>query len=92
MATGDEVTTVELESGECALLVGEDDGAITVRVVAAADVPTDGADLPDTLELVRALANRLLKDPDFQDDVLDWYYEHQDGGDADEDGEDEDEE
>jgi hypothetical protein len=21
---------------------------------------------------------RLLKDPDFHDDVLDWYYEHQD--------------
>ncbi|HEX3349084.1 MAG TPA: hypothetical protein VHS58_13390 [Acetobacteraceae bacterium] len=78
MAAGEEMTTVELESGECALVVGEDDGSVTVRVVAAADVPTDGTDLPVAPELVLALAKRLLKDPDFQDEVLDWYYEHQD--------------
>ena len=90
MATG-EMTTVELESGECALVVGEDDGAVTVRVVAAADVPTDGTDLPAAPEIVLALAKRLLKDPDFQDEVLDWYYEHEDQeGDEDQDEEEED--
>ena len=91
MATGDETTSVELESGECALVVGEDDGAVTVRVVAAADVPTDGTDLPAAPEIVLALAKRLLKDPDFQDEVLDWYYEHEDQeGDEDQDEEEED--
>ena len=69
---------MELEPGECALVVGEDDGSITVRVLAAADVPTDGTDLSAAPEIVLALAKRLLKDPDFQDEVLDWYYEHQD--------------
>ena len=47
-----------------------------------ADVPTDGSDLPAAPEIVLALAKRLIKDPDFQDDVLDWYYEHQDNGEA----------
>ncbi len=78
MATGEDVTRVELEAGECALIVGEDDGAITVRVVASADTPTDGTDVAAAPEIVIALAKRLLIDPDFQDDVLDWYYDHQD--------------
>ncbi|MBV9538178.1 MAG: hypothetical protein JOY70_04505 [Acidisphaera sp.] len=90
MATGEDTTTVELDSGECALVVWEEDGSVQARVVAAADVPTEGSDLPIVPEFALALAKRILKDPDFQDEVLDWYYDHQDK-EADEEG-DEDEE
>ncbi len=89
MATDEGPTVAELESGECALIVGEDGGAITVRVVASSDVPTEGTDLAAAPEIVLALAKRLLKDPDFQDDVLDWYYDHQDEADSDEDDDEE---
>ena len=82
-----DATTVDLERAEAALIVGEEDGSMSVRVVAGADVPEGGADLPAAPEIVLALAMRLLKDPDFHDDVLDWYYEHQD--DKDEDSEEE---
>ncbi len=71
-----EPTTVDLDSGEVALIVGEDNGTMSVRVVAAADVETDAADQAAAPEIVLALAMRLLKDPDFHDDMLDWYYEH----------------
>lgn len=73
-----DATTVDLERSEAALIVGEEDGSMSVRVVAGADVPEGGGDLPAAPEIVLALAMRLLKDPDFHDDVLDWYYEHQD--------------
>ncbi len=72
-----EATTVDLEPSEAALVVGEEDGSMSVRVVAGADVEA-GGELPAGPEIVLALAMRLLKDPDFHDDVLDWYYEHQD--------------
>jgi hypothetical protein len=77
MAAGNELTSVDLEPGECGLIVNEESGIITPRVVASADVPTDGPDLPIALEFAQALATRIRKDPDFQDDVLEWYYDHQ---------------
>ena len=73
-----EPTTVDLDAGEVSLIVGEEDGSVSVRVVAAADVETDAAELATAPEIVLALAMRLLKDPDFHDDMLDWYYEHRD--------------
>ncbi len=76
-----EATSVDLEPSEAALIVGEEDGSMSVRVVAGAEV--EGAtDMPAAPEIVLALAMRLLKDPDFHDDVLDWYYEHQDDKDG----------
>jgi hypothetical protein len=85
MAQKTEPTTVDLDPGEVALVVSEDDGALAVRVVAAADVDTEGDELEGAPEIVVALAMRLLKDPDFRDDVLDWYYEHRhDADEADE--------
>ena len=87
MAPKTEPTSVDLESGEVALIVGEENGSMSVRVVAAGDVETDAADLSAAPEIVLALAMRLLKDPDFHDDMLDWYYEHQDDADDDEDEE-----
>jgi hypothetical protein len=87
MAPKTEPTTVDLDSGEVALIVGEESGSMSVRVVAAGDVETDTTDLSAAPEIVLALAMRLLKDPDFHDDVLDWYYEHQDEADAEDDEE-----
>ena len=80
-------TAVDLERSEVALIIGEEDGSMSVRVVTGAEAPDAGGDLAAAPEIVLALAMRLLKDPDFHDDVLDWYYEHQD----DPDDEDEDE-
>ena len=87
MAASTEPTTIDLDAGEVALIVGEEAGSMSVRVVAASDVATDTTDLAAAPEIVLALAMRLLKDPEFHDDVLDWYYEHQD-----EEGEDDEEE
>ena len=73
-----EPTVVELDATEVALIIGEEDGSMSVRVVAGAELDDDAPDMPAAPEIVLALAMRLLKDPDFHDDVLDWYYEHQD--------------
>ena len=74
----DSTIAVDLDKHEVALIVGEEDGAMSVRVVTGADVPEGSTELAAAPEIVLALAMRLLKDPDFHDDVLDWYYEHQD--------------
>ena len=84
----DEVTSIDLDAGEVALVIGEEDGQMSVRVIAASEVSPDATEMPAAQEIILALAMRLLKDPDFHDDVLDWYYDHQD----DEDEEEEDEE
>ncbi len=84
MAPGNEATVVELDSDEVALIIGEDDGSMSVRVIASGDMPTEGTDMPAAPEIVVALAARLLKDPDFHDDVLDWFYAHQDEADEEE--------
>ncbi len=84
-----ETVTVDLDRSEVALIIGEDEeSGMSVRVVAGSEVPEGATELPAAPEIVLALAMRLLKDPDFHDDVLDWYYEHQD----DDDDEEEDEE
>ncbi len=80
--------TVELDANEVALVVGEEDGSMTVRVVPATDLPEGATEIPEPYEIAVALAMRLLNDPDFHDDVLEWYESQDDG----EDDEDEDEE
>ena len=81
-----ETVSVDLDRSEVALIIGEEDaGGMSVRVVAGSEVPDGVTELPAAPEIVLALAMRLLKDPDFHDDVLDWYYEHQDEDDEDED-------
>ena len=83
-----ETVTVDLDLSEVALIIGEDDeNGMSVRVVAGSEVPEGATELPAAPEIVLALAMRLLKDPDFHDDVLDWYYEHQDEDEEEEDGE-----
>jgi hypothetical protein len=73
---------VELDATEVALIIGEEDGSMSVRVVAGVDMPDDAEELPAAPEIVLALAMRLLKDPDFHDEVLDWYYNQPDEDDA----------
>jgi hypothetical protein len=85
-ARNPDMVSVDLDRGEAALILSEDDDGLSVRVATGAEATDGGADLPAAQELAVALAMRLLKDPDFRDDVLDWYYEHQD---EDEDEEDE---
>ena len=80
--------SVELDANEVALVVGEEDGSMTVRVVPATELPDGATDIPEPYEIAVALAMRLLNDPDFHDDVLEWY-ESQDDEDEDEDEEDE---
>lgn len=82
--------TVELDANEVALVVGEEDGSMTVRVIPATELPEGATDVPEPYEIAVALAMRLLNDPDFHDDVLEWY-ESQDDGEEDEEDEDEDE-
>ena len=67
-----------LEANEIALILGEEDGSMTVRVVAGTDISDDAEEIPAAHELVLALAMRLLRDPAFHDEMLDWYDAHQD--------------
>jgi hypothetical protein len=93
MAAGpNDDVTVDLDKTEVALIIGEEDGAMSVRVQAGAEVPEGAPELPAAQEIVLALAMRLLKDPDFHDEVLDWYYDHLDEDDDEEDAEEADEE
>ncbi len=76
--------TVDLDANEVALVVGEEDGSMTVRVVPATELPDGATDIPEPYEIAVALAMRLLNDPDFHDDVLEWY-ESQDDEDEEDD-------
>lgn len=78
----DATTAVDLEKNEVALIIAEEDGEMSVRVVAGE--AATGAEPGAAPEIVLALAMRLLKDPDFHDDMLDWYYEHQEDEEEDE--------
>ena len=72
-----EQVSIELDKTEFALIVGEEDGEMSVRVVGGAELSDDAEELPAPAEIVLALAMRLLRDPEFHDEVIDWYYEHQ---------------
>ena len=78
------ITTIDLEPTEVALIIGEEEGSMTVRVVPARELPDGTTDVPEPHEIAIALAMRLLNDPDFHDDVLEWY-ENQDDEEEDED-------
>ncbi len=82
--------SVELDANEVALIVGEEDGSMTVRVVPATDLPDGATDVPEPYEIAVALAMRLLNDPDFHDDVLEWYESQDEEEDDDEDEDEED--
>lgn len=81
------MTPVDLEPTEVALVIGEEDGSMTVRVVPARELPEGATDVPEPYEIAVALAMRLLNDPDFHDDVLEWYESQEEEGEEDEDEE-----
>ena len=71
-------TTITLDENEVALIIGEEDGAMSVRVVSATEVDDEAEEIGAAPEIVLALAMRLLKDPEFHDDMLEWYYAQDD--------------
>ena len=77
-------TTIDLDPTEVALIIGEEEGSMTIRVVPARELGDDTTDVPEPHEIAIALAMRLLNDPDFHDSVLEWY-ESQDDEEEDED-------
>ena len=81
MAAGG-TTTITLEENEVALIVGEEEGAMSVRVVSATEVDDEAEEIGAAPEIVLALAMRLLKDPEFHDEVLEWYYAQEDEDDG----------
>ena len=85
------MTPIELEPSEVALVIGEEDGSMTVRVVPAVELPDGATDVPEPYGIAVALAMRLLNDPDFHDDVMEWYESQEDDEDEDEDTDEEDE-
>ena len=84
------MTPIDLEPSEVALVIGEEDGSMTVRVVPARELPEGATDVPEPYGIAVALAMRLLNDPDFHDDVMEWYESQED--DEEEDDVDEDDE
>lgn len=76
------MTPIELEPTEVALILGEEDGSMTVRVVPSRELDDDEAEPTPPLEIAIALAMRLLNDPEFHDSVLDWYEAQEDDGEA----------
>ena len=84
-------TSVELDANEVALIVGEEDGSMTVRVVPATELEDEATDVPEPYEIAVALAMRLLNDPEFHDDVLEWYESQDDEEEEDEEEEGDDE-
>jgi hypothetical protein len=69
-------TTIALEEGEYALIIGQDAERMSVRTEGAELIGDGAAELPIPAALVAALAERLLHDPEFHDEVLAWYEEH----------------
>ncbi len=86
------MTPIDLEPSEVALVIGEEDGSMTVRVVPARELPEGATDVPEPYGIAVALAMRLLNDPDFHDDVMEWYESQEDDEDEEEDDVDEDDE
>ena len=82
-------TTIDLDPTEVALIIGEEDGSMTIRVVPARELEDGTTEVPEPHEIAIALAMRLLNDPEFHDSVLEWYEgqddEDLDDGDRDED-------
>ena len=70
--------SVDLDGNEVALIVGEDGPNMSVRVVPGHELPDDVDEVPPAHEIAIAIAMRLLRDPDFHEEMLDWYYNQPD--------------
>lgn len=82
--------TIELDETEVALVVGTEGASMTVRVVGG-DEEDGEAEVTEPYEIAVALAIRLLEDPEFHDDVLEWYESRDDLDEEGDEEEDEDE-
>ena len=80
-------TTITLAEGEYALVVGQEGERMSVRTEGAALPDDEDQDLPIPAAIVAALAERLVHDPDFHDEVLEWIEEHLDDDEDDDEGE-----
>lgn len=70
-------TTIALEEGEYALVIGQEGERMSVRTEGAELFGDEGGgELPVPAALVAALAARLLHDPEFHDEVLEWFGQH----------------
>ena len=68
--------TIKVEEGEYALVIGQDESRMSVRIEGAEVDGDETGDLPVPAVLVAALAERLLRDPEFHDEMLEWYEEN----------------
>jgi hypothetical protein len=78
MATDSNTRSIDLDRSEVAIIVGEDGPNMSVRVVPGQDLPDDVEEVPPAHEIAIAIAMRLLRDPDFHEEMLDWYYNQPD--------------
>lgn len=67
--------TITLGEGEYALIIGQDGGRMAVRVDGQQPLADETGELPIPAVLAAALAERLLQDPDFHDEMLEWFEE-----------------
>lgn len=68
-------TTITLGEGEYALIIGQENGRMSVRVDGPQALADEAEDLPIPAVLAAALAERLLQDPEFHDEMLEWFEE-----------------
>jgi hypothetical protein len=71
-------TTIALDAGEYALVIGQDGERMSVRTEGPEPPVDENGELPVPAALVVALAERLLSDPDFHDEMLEWLEAHAD--------------
>ncbi len=67
--------TINIGDDECAIVIGKEDDRLIVRIESTEEPETDDeeAELPMTKLLGVAIATRLTEDPDFMEEMLDWF-------------------
>ena len=67
--------TITVGEDECAVIIGKEDDRLIVRIESVEEPETDDeeAELPMTKLLGVAIATRLTEDPDFMEEMLDWF-------------------
>ena len=67
--------TITVGDDECAIVIGKEDDRLIVRIESTEEPEVDGeeAELPMPKLLGVAIATRLTEDPDFMEEMLDWF-------------------
>jgi len=75
----DQKTTVALEPGQVAIVLGFEDGQISRQLIVSPEIESvlddDQSDIPFNFFLASAFLVRLGQDEDFASDLADWYDE-----------------